>query len=35
MQFVSAIGDAGSDQPYTLPPGHHLVAGHYVLRFDA
>ncbi len=24
-----------SDQPYLLPPGHHLVAGHYVLRFDA
>jgi hypothetical protein len=33
MQFVASIGDA--DQPYTLPPGHHLVAGHYVLRFDA
>jgi hypothetical protein len=35
MQFVASIGDAGADQPYTLPPGHHLVAGHYVLRFDA
>lgn len=33
MQFVASIGDA--DKPYTLPPGHHLVAGHYVLRFDA
>jgi hypothetical protein len=30
--FVAAIAD---DAPYFLPPGHHLVAGHYVLRFDA
>jgi type II secretory pathway pseudopilin PulG len=30
--FVASIND---DQPYLLPPGHHLVAGHYVLRFDA
>jgi hypothetical protein len=30
--FVAAIVD---DAPYLLPPGHHLVAGHYVLRFDA
>lgn len=30
--FVASIGD---DAPYLLPPGHHLVAGHYVLRFDA
>jgi hypothetical protein len=35
LQFVASIGDASADQPYTLPPGHHLVAGHYVLRFDA
>ncbi len=35
MRFVASIGDASSDKPYTLPPGHHLVAGHYVLRFDA
>ena len=35
MQFVASIGDANADTPYTLPPGHHLVAGHYVLRFDA
>ncbi|MES2759782.1 MAG: hypothetical protein V4693_20620 [Pseudomonadota bacterium] len=35
MQFVASIGDASAEQPYTLPPGHHLVAGHYVLRFDA
>jgi hypothetical protein len=31
LQFVANIGDA----PYQLPHGHHLVAGHYVLRFDA
>jgi hypothetical protein len=32
LDFVAAIpGDAA----YLLPPGHHLVAGHYVLRFDA
>ena len=35
MRFVASIGEANADQPYTLPPGHHLVAGHYVLRFDA
>jgi hypothetical protein len=35
LRFVCALGDAGSEQPYTLPSGHHLVAGHYVLRFDA
>ncbi|RJG19222.1 hypothetical protein D3872_08750 [Massilia cavernae] len=35
MRFVAAIGEATADQPYLLPAGHHLVAGHYVLRFDA
>ncbi|WP_181017598.1 hypothetical protein [Zemynaea arenosa] len=35
LRFVAAIGDATPDQPYMLPSGHHLVAGHYVLRFDA
>jgi hypothetical protein len=35
LRFVAAIGDATPEQPYRLPPGHHLVAGHYVLRFDA
>jgi hypothetical protein len=35
MQFVASIGDASTEKPYTLPPGHHLAAGHYVLRFDA
>ncbi|MES2261210.1 MAG: hypothetical protein V4724_22060 [Pseudomonadota bacterium] len=33
LAFVASIPDA--DTPYLLPPGHHLVAGHYVLRFDA
>lgn len=35
MRFVSAIAEASADKPYLLPAGHHLVAGHYVLRFDA
>ncbi len=35
MQFVASIDSASIDQPYLLPAGHHLVAGHYVLRFDA
>jgi len=32
LAFVASVG---GDQPYLLPHGHHLVAGHYVLRFDA
>lgn len=32
LGFVASIS---GDQPYLLPHGHHLVAGHYVLRFDA
>jgi len=31
LQFIASIGDA----PYLLPHGHHLAAGHYVLRFEA
>lgn len=31
LQFVASVGD----EPYLLPHGHHLVAGHYVLRFEA
>ena len=31
LRFVAAVGD----ETYHLPSGHHLVAGHYVLRFDA
>ena len=33
LRFVCAIGDDSA--AYFLPRGHHLVAGHYVLRFDA
>jgi hypothetical protein len=32
LNFVAAID---GDRPFVLPPGHHVVAGHYVLRFDA
>lgn len=32
LAFVAAIG---SELAYFVPHGHHLVAGHYVLRFDA
>ena len=35
LDFVASIGAASLDAPYMLPHGHHLVAGHYVLRFDA
>jgi hypothetical protein len=31
LQFVASVSEA----PYLLPHGHHLVAGHYVLRFEA
>ncbi|MDC8759932.1 hypothetical protein [Janthinobacterium fluminis] len=34
LRFVARIDEAGAAAPYLLPPGHHLVAGHYVLRFD-
>ena len=35
LRPVAQIGEATADQPYLIPPGHHLAAGHYVLRFDA
>ena len=35
LQFVGSIGAAQDEEPYLLPPGHHIVAGHYVLRFEA
>lgn len=35
LDFVASIDAAPVDAPYLLPAGHHLVAGHYVLRFDA
>lgn len=35
LRPVGQIEAATAEQPYLVPPGHHLVAGHYVLRFDA
>ncbi len=35
LKLVAPITQATQEQPYLLPSGHHLVAGHYVLRFDA
>ncbi|MCA1245797.1 hypothetical protein [Massilia sp. MS-15] len=35
LQLVEQIQEAGEDRPYLIPSGHHLVAGHYVLRYDA
>ncbi|WP_312517059.1 hypothetical protein [Massilia sp.] len=35
LVLVAQIERATDDAPYLIPPGHHLVAGHYVLRFDA
>ena len=35
LAYVASIGEASAEAPYLLPAGHHLVAGHYVLRFDA
>lgn len=35
LAFVASIEQATNDAPYLLPRGHHLVAGPYVLRFDA
>ena len=35
LALVAQIEHAPQEQPYVIPSGHHLVAGHYVLRFDA
>ncbi|WP_036166392.1 hypothetical protein [Massilia sp. 9096] len=35
LAFVAEVKAATPEQPYRLPAGHHLVAGHYVLRFEA
>ncbi|WP_374360463.1 hypothetical protein [Pseudoduganella danionis] len=35
LAWVANIESASTDAPYLLPRGHHLVAGPYVLRFDA
>lgn len=35
LEFVGKIDALDADGEYLLPHGHHLVAGHYVLRFDS
>jgi hypothetical protein len=35
LGFVAAIEAATPDEPYLIPVGHHIVAGHYVLRVEA
>jgi len=35
LGFVAAIEAATPDAAYLLPLGHHIVAGHYVLRVEA
>lgn len=35
LRMVGQIDVATQERPYVIPSGHHLVAGHYVLRFDA
>ncbi len=34
MGFVAAIENNSPDAPYLVPNGHHIVAGHYVLRVE-
>jgi len=34
LGFVAAIENASPDAAYLVPSGHHLVAGHYVLRVE-
>ena len=35
LAFVAAIESATPETPYIVPLGHHIVAGHYVLRVEA
>ncbi|GGY89366.1 hypothetical protein ACFFTM_14425 [Pseudoduganella plicata] len=35
LGYIGMIDAAEGDEPFVLPPGHHVVAGHYVLRYDA
>jgi hypothetical protein len=35
LGFVAALDGATPEAPYLIPAGHHLVAGHYVLRIEA
>jgi len=34
LGFVAAIESNSPDAPYLVPNGHHIVAGHYVLRVE-
>jgi len=34
LGFVAAIENSTPDAPYLVPSGHHIVAGHYVLRVE-
>jgi len=34
LGFVAAIENGSPDAPYLVPNGHHIVAGHYVLRVE-
>jgi len=35
LAFVAVIDSATGEAPYVVPLGHHIVAGHYVLRVEA
>jgi hypothetical protein len=35
LGFVATIAAATPEAPYLVPNGHHVVAGHYVLRVEA
>lgn len=35
LGFVASLEDATAQAPCLVPPGHHIVAGHYVLRVEA
>jgi len=35
LGFIAALDGATPEAPYLVPAGHHLVAGHYVLRIEA
>lgn len=35
LGYVGMIAAGADDEPFVLPAGHHVVAGHYVLRYDA
>ncbi|WP_028453063.1 hypothetical protein [Chitinilyticum aquatile] len=35
LQFVATLSHAEDAAPALIPAGHHLVVGHYLLRYDA